>query len=167
MWLDDLSLGGAMKSIIVFRHAAPDDAGDGISDRYGVPQADRLGQQIRHAVQFSSCAIFTSPVLRAKQTAARVALAIGRPVPVRDVVCLVHDNARHQSEIISLVDEAWKEYDTVILSTHHPLTSTITRLFFGGIYGGRWPSSRARDLQAFMYAEGLHFAENFFIRFRP
>lgn len=154
-----------MKGIIVFRHGAPDDVGDGISDRYGIPGADRLGQQIANVVRASSCIIYSSPVLRAMQTASRVALAIGLPVPVVSAVCLVYDDEERRKEILALVEEAWKEYDFIILSTHHPLTSTIRDMFFNGKDKGRWPSSRASEQQAFLYAEGLCLTEETMIRF--
>jgi phosphohistidine phosphatase SixA len=156
---DDLSLGGAMKSIIVFRHAAPDDQEIGISDRYGIPGANRLGQQIARVVQGRTCILYSSSVLRAMQTAARVVLAIGVDTPLRKAGCLVYDDAQHRKEIVELVESAWKEYDIVILSTHHPLTNAITGLFFDGQHAGKFPSSRARDLKAFLYAEGLFIAD--------
>lgn len=153
-----------MRAIVVFRHGVPDEE-ENLSEKYGRPGVEKLGKSILRIAQGRSCILYSSPVPRAFQTAAVVSAQIGG-LPIHKANCLVYLDDERRKELSELVEEAWKSYEIVILSTHHPVTNSVTEMFFEGKHKGALPSpERSHVGKEFSYGEGLFLSDDFLMRF--
>jgi len=123
-----------MKTLVLVRHAhalssfearVNTDAARPLSDT-GRQQAAHSAQTLQGKIKQPEI-IFTSPLLRAVQTAGILSVLLKAPVQEETLL----NGFASDAEVVAFLTEQLTQYDTVVAVTHNPSVTYITRTLCG------------------------------------